>query len=708
MKSRKGLLVLIAFAFGGLFIAFRTNDNGNDKSLEQRKKLLTSIGILLEQQHYSPKKIDDAFSKQVFKKFLEDLDSYKFIFIQSDINSLKKYETTVDDEIHGGDVEFVPATEKIYTKRIAETVDLIQEVLSKPFDFAVDEMFVSDGDKVSFAANEAERKDMIRKTMKFLTLERLVDLQEQRGKSIVDSIKNRTDEVLEKNARQLVAKAMNKLFTRNRVTQKEDDRFNMYLNVITNQMDPHSDYFPPVEKRAFDEQMTNRFFGIGAQLQEQDGFVKILSLVNGYPAARSGEIAPNDIILKVAQGKEEPVDITGYEVTDAVKLIRGNKGTEVRLTLKKEDGTIKVVAMIRDEIVQDEGYARSAIVQEGNKKIGYIFLPDFYADFEDPKGHRCSEDVAQEIIKLKDENVDGIVLDLRFNGGGSLYEVVQMVGLFINQGPIVQVRDKEGKSSILSDNNPSVLYDGPLAVMVNELSASASEIFAAAIQDYRRGVVIGSTSTYGKGTVQRTVPFGKPIDYTSGRTEFGAVKLTFQKFYRINGGSTQMKGVVPDIVLPDTYEYLKIREKDNPVSLAWDEITKASYQLTPDNFGYETTIKNANEKIANDATLSLIKSNASWLASVNEKALSLNIIKYKEHQKSIRSTVSQNNNLVKLKKEMDITVTTLDKEKYYSNSDKQKGERYQAWLKSLKTDLYINTTAGILSNMIEIKNTVKK
>ena len=285
---------------------------------------------------------------------------------------------------------------------------------------------------------------------------------------------------------------------------------------------------------------------------------------------------PNDEIIKVAQGADQPVDVRGYAVTDVVKLIRGSKGTEVRITFRKADGTTQIVPLIRDEIVQDEQFARSAVINEGNAKIGYIFLPEFYVDFERPDGNRCSQDVANEIIKLKKENVQGIILDLRNNGGGSLPEVVNMVGLFIKGGPVVQVKDRNGKPAILSDNDTSVLYSGPLAVMVNEFSASASEIFAAAIQDYKRGIIVGS-DTYGKGTVQRTLPLGKPLDLFSGQTEYGTLKLTFEKFYRINGGSTQLKGVTPDVNFPDEYDYLKLREKDQPSALGWDQLQKADY-----------------------------------------------------------------------------------------------------------------------------------
>ena len=305
------------------------------------------------------------------------------------------------------------------------------------------------------------------------------------------------------------------------------------------------------------------------------GILKLAVYLSGSPASKSGEIQPGDIIMKVAQGKEEPVDLTGFVVTDAVKVIRGKKGTEVRFTIKKTDGSIKVVTLIRDEIVQDETFARSAIVKNGGSKIGYIFLPEFYADFEHPNGARSYVDVANEVKKLKEEQVDGIVIDLRNNGGGSLYDVVQMAGLFIDEGPIVQVKDRDNKPSVLKDKDKNVLYTGPLAVMVNEFSASASEIFAAAIQDYNRGVIIGSTSTYGKGTVQRNIGLDENGFSVNQVQNLGTVKLTLQKFYRINGGSTQLKGVYSDIVLPDNLENLKVREKDDPDALPWDEINKA-------------------------------------------------------------------------------------------------------------------------------------
>ncbi len=701
MKSSKGIVLSAIVLFAALFFAFKGIEYGkSDINITLRQRLIAAIGSLLEQEHYSPKPINDAFSKEVYKKYLNDLDGEKILFLQSDIKEFKKFETTIDDEIHGSAILFAPTVSTVFDKRIPELIGMYKEILSQPFDFTTEETAILDGDKMDFAKDEKERKDRFRKLLKFLTLERYVDLQEvrEKNKDTKDFVA-KADTALEREARMKVMKIMDKKYDRIKGTFNEDQRFNAFLNTITNLMDPHTDYFPPIEKRAFDEEMSRRFYGIGAQLREDDAGIKIASVQTGGAAWKTGEVVANDVIVKVAQGKEEPVDVTGFATEDAVKLIRGNKGTEVRLTLKKLDGSIKVVSIIREEVSLDEALVRGAVIQNGADKIGYIYLPEFYADFEREDGSRCSEDVAKEVEKLKAENVKGIVLDIRNNGGGSLYEVVQMVGLFINQGPVVQVRDKEGKSSALNDKNAGAIYDGPLAVMVNELSASASEIFAAAIQDYKRGIIIGSSSTYGKGTVQKTVPFGKPIDFSSGRTEYGAVKLTFQKYYRINGGSVQLKGVTPDVVLPDAYEFYKIREKDNAASLPWDEITKVPYNAW-NNADFSAIVKTENEKIAQNKSLNLLRDNLSWLSKNAEMPVNLNMQKYKDMQKQIKATVSQNNSLLKIKEEMAVDVIKVDYDKFYKNPDKVKGERYQAWLKSIKTDMYVDETVKMISSLI--------
>lgn len=701
MLSRKVLPLVLVVLFGVSFWAFKTRSN-DDNLLVRQQKLLATIGVILEQRHFSPKKIDDSFSKVIFKKYLETLDPDKNIFLQSDIDELKKYETTIDDEIHGDQpIRFFPAVSAIYTKRVASAMQDYKEALSKPFTFTADESVQLDRDSANYPVSESDRKEVWRKRMKFMVLENYSSSLEQKEKAkSTDSIAKKSDEQLEKDARTKVLTSMDRNFTRLKKRLTEEEQYNLFVNTITAEMDPHTNYFPPIEKRAFDEEMSNRFYGIGAQLREEDNGVKIVSLVAGSPAWKSGQIQVNDIIVKVAQGTGDPVDISGLGVEDAVKLIRGSKGSEVHLTLKKADGTTKVVSLIRDEIVQDEAFARSAIVTKGKDKIGYIYLPEFYADFEKQNGSRCAADVAAEIIKLKAEKVDGIILDLRSNGGGSLMEVVQMVGLFIKNGPVVQVKDREGQPTVLSDNDSNFLYDGPFAVMVNELSASASEIFAAAIQDYKRGIIVGSTSTYGKGTVQKSLPLGKPLDFFSGATEYGALKLTFEKFYRVNGGSTQLKGVTPDIVLPDSYEYLKFREKDNPSALKWDQIPQSAYTPWESGIDWNNIIKSANSRIDTNSAFKIIRTNTEWLNTKADKSYSLNLKKYREEQKALRNTVKQNESVLKLPAPLSVTNLAVDKDKFFNNPDKAKGDRYQDWLKRLRTDIYIDETAKIVADMV--------
>ncbi|MEP6467825.1 MAG: carboxy terminal-processing peptidase, partial [Parafilimonas sp.] len=592
-----------------------------------------------------------------------------------------------------------PEVASIYFKRLDEVMVLYKDMLSKPFDFSIKEEINLDDDKADFPADEAARKEKWRKRLKYLTLDQYTDLLQQRNDKTKDTaIANKTDAQLEKMAREKVQTILDRSFNRQKLIFTPQEQFNTYVNVITDLMDPHTEYFPPVESRSFEEDLSGRFYGIGAQLKDDDGAIKIAALITGSPAWKSQKVQVNDEIIKVAQGSAEPVDIRGYGLTDVVKLIRGTKGTEVRITFKKADGSTDVVPIIRDEIVQDEQFARSAVINEPTGKIGYIFLPEFYADFERADGNRCSQDVANEIIKLKKENVDGIILDLRNNGGGSLPEVVNMVGLFIKQGPVVQVKDRDGKPAILSDNDTSVLYSGPLAVMVNEFSASASEIFAAAIQDYKRGIIVGS-DTYGKGTVQRTLPLGKTLDIFSGQTEYGTLKLTFEKFYRINGGSTQLKGVTPDVALPDPYDYLKLREKDQPSALPWDQIKKADYTDFNSGVNWNEVEAEAKSQVQSNTAFNTLIKNEDWLKNNADKNYSLNLQEYKKEQNAIKTTVKENDSLSRLTTPMDIQPVTEDRAKYYNNTDSAKGQRYQQWLKNIQKDIYINQTVNVMSDM---------
>lgn len=721
MMSKKFLPIFLVLTAASFFIAYSTqgkNEKDNPKS--KYAKVLRNVGIILEEGHYSPKKIDDNFSKTVFKKFIEDLDNAKNILLQSDIDALKKYETKIDDEIHGAEIKSFFDVNEIYLKRLNEASILFNAILAKPFDFTKDEAIQTDIEKLSFPKTLAERTEVWRKYLKYLVLSKFVDMQEEREKSSAtkkkfnteaDSInkvpfKAKADSTIEKEARDVVRKQMARYFTTKINRENKEENFSTFINAITGSMDPHTTYFAPVDMRSFNEGMSGSFFGIGAQLKDDDGKIKIASLVSGGPAWKQGDLKVDDEIIKIAQANGDPVDVTGYDVPDAVKLIRGaTKGSEVRLTVKRTDGSIKVITLFRGKVDLEDTFAKSAII-DGDKKIGYIYLPEFYLNFNDASGHKCSEDVANEIKKLKAENVDGIIIDLRNNGGGSLPEVVKMAGLFIQEGPICQVQSRGEKPYTWKDNDNSVLYDGPLTVMVNEFSASASEIFAAAIQDYKRGIVIGSTSTYGKGTVQRTIPLNPERENqlfgNENKDDLGSIKLTLQKFYRVNGGSTQLKGVTPDIVLPDRFESLKFREKDNTLSLPWDEIAKVDYTTWT-----STLTDNSSSYLKNSETTTLGKIKATLLEmdKLNDKEYSLNSTKFKQEKKQLNATYKVLDSLFKLQKELVVKNSAADA--LPVDAAKDKVDKNNAWLKRLSNDIYIDESVKIMKNMIAQGSTAK-
>lgn len=704
MFNKKTLPVILPVIAISIFVwiqSWARHNSGN-----KYERILQAIAQMLEQEHYSPKPIDDAFSREVFKKALKRLDPDKCVFLATDSISLQQqYGNVIDDEIHGKKpISFVPTIYKLYIQRLNEAEKISKTILANPLSFTQNETAILDGEKTHFPLNNKDLQEQWRKKLKYFVLERYAELIEQRTKSTIkDSIHSKPDNQLEAEARIKVGKVMTRMFSRLH-KETEEDQFNAFVDDITTSMDPHTNFFPPIEKRVFDEQMSGHFYGIGAQLREEDGNIKITSLITGSPAWKSGQISINDAIIKVAQNDSVAVDITGYAIEDAVKIIRGKKGTAVILTLKKADGAIKTVKLIRDEIVQDETFARSLIIN-GKYKVGYIYLPEFYADFEKTNGARCSDDVAKEIKKLKKENVQGIIMDLRRNGGGSLMDVVKMVGLFIPNGPVVQVRDKEGRSNVYNDDDNSVLWAGPLAVMVNEFSASASEIFAAAIQDYKRGIIIGSSTTYGKGTVQRNVPLNDNI--FSNNDDLGTIKLTLQKFYRIDGSSTQLKGVTPDIILPDNLEYLKLREKDDPDALPWDVIGKSNYTAWNNGDYLKQVSSIYQQQLSASPIFSQIQKNAQWLSKQNDKVYTLQLSTYQAEQKQIRAMVSELDSLVKTKKELNLMTLQTDSVQY-NTTDKGKAERYRQWVKSLKTDLYLDATTNIINDILLQGNWAQK
>lgn len=710
IMSRKFIPVILVLTGASFFLVNRSQGNANSDDPRQRyQKILRNTGILLEEGHVSPRKVDDEFSKLVLAEFLKDIDPQKGIFLKADVDEFtRKYGTVIDDEIHNSDLKSFFEINERYQKRQDEVIAFYTDFLKKPIDFTKDEMLNTDPEKYDFPKDENARKDFWRKTLKLMVLEKYSTSLDDRakGKGKKDFVV-KADTTLEREARDAIKKQMARFFTTKKSRESSDEIFSHFVNAITGTMDPHTNYFPPIDLRSFNESMRGSFYGIGAQLKEEEGKIKIGPMQTGMPAQKSGQIVEGDEILKVGQGDADPVDVTGYSVPDAVKLIRGEKiGSVVKLTLKGIDGRTKVVALKRDKIDLEETFVKSTVIRNGKNKLGYIYLPEFYTS----ETRRCATDVAKELEKLKAENVDGIILDLRSNGGGSLYDVVEMVGLFIEDGPVVQVKNRNSRTDVLRDKNKGVLYSGPLAVMLNEMSASASEIFAAAIQDYKRGIIIGSSSSYGKGTVQRNIPLNPQSESgffgsSKQQEDLGTVKLTLQKFYRINGDATQRKGVVPDIILPSRYDYLKIREKDVPSALPYDEIRKAEYTTWTSTYSIDNVIKSENESILSHPVFGKIKTEVSWLEKNADKEYSLNLVKYKKEQEELRSVYKNLDTLTKLSKPMDMGNLKADEPEVNMNKEKQ--DKNKDFMKLRVNDLYIDETVKILSNMIALGNIAK-
>jgi carboxyl-terminal processing protease len=477
------------------------------------------------------------------------------------------------------------------------------------------------------------------------------------------------------------------------------DWFATYLNSITQAFDPHTTYLPPRLKKDFDESISGKLEGIGAQLSYKNDYTKVARLISGGPAWRAGELEVGDIILKVAQGDGEPLDIVGMRLRNAIEFIKGKKGTEVQLTLKKIDGSIQVISIIRDIVELEDTFVKSSIIEKDGKKFGVINLPKFYIDFNDRKARNCAKDMAIEIERLKKENIDGVLIDLRNNGGGSLPAVVEMAGLFIKDGPIVQVKYKGEKPIVQKDRDKSILWNGPMVVLTNEFSASASEIFAAALQDYKRAVIIGSKQTYGKGTVQSSMNLNRYYNYDS---DLGGLNLTIQKFYRINGGSTQLEGVKPDIILPSRYRYMDIGEKDYDNPLSWDQIPKANYDTWDNYSNLDNVVSRSVERINTKPQFLLIEKNAKWLKKAQEDTtIYLNYDVYKSdiddhalESKEYESLSKYSNNL------------TFNSPKYelpLIKKDSVLGVKRTAWHKNLSKDIYIEEGLNVLGDL-KIKN----
>ncbi len=730
MKYKIGIPLFVIAALAAFF-SFKYINEDVPNAAERRTMVLNTVMAVIQEAHFAPRAIDDSFSNRVFTKLIETADFEKKVFTKEDIKDLEKFRFKIDDQIKGSTFECYDLFNQLYTKRTKQIEGYFKDVIKTNFTFDGNEEIQLNADKIDFAANEKALKERWTRYVKYRVLAKYMELkkiqEDEKARrdtaKVVDTIKfvMKSDAELKQSARGKVDTNLQKYFAKlNKVN--EDDRFALYINAITLSEDPHTDFFPPREKKKFDVQMSGEFYGIGAQLKPEDDKIKVASIVPGSPSWKQGELKANDEIIKVGQGAAEPEDIQGYELEDVVQKIRGEKGTEVRLTVRRVDGSIKVIPIIRGKVELEETFAKSAVINTEKGKMGYIYLSEFYSNFNSADGRRSGEDVAKEVAKLKEEGVKGIILDLRYNGGGSLNDVVDMAGVFVGPGPVVQVKTSEAQPMILKSRNQST-YDGPFVIMVNQGSASASEILAAAMQDYKRAVIVGSP-TFGKGTVQKQVPLDELLDpmvrlkmMNEKQPEIGSLKLTIQKFYRINGGSTQLKGVTPDIILPDLYSEIEIGERKDKAALPYDEIKPAILPLLAGSESTQTFKTEAGQnsywagsfdiaqlrtssqqRINASKSFDVVKENAKRLKKLEEENIVfLNEAKFKKQQ-------DENAALSKKMEELDKITTLLDidnieKDKPVIAADTARSERNKNWIRLLKKDITLAEAVNVLKDI---------
>ena len=694
------LIGILASGIISVIIFFELSANKFDDP-NKDKLLVELVSVVLDRLHYDPKIIDDDFSKSVYDDYIKAIDPQKRFLLKSDIENFDQYKLLIDDQIKSSSIDFFNLTYETLMLRVDEVESFYIDILDNPFDFNIDEDLNTDFEQLDYAVGLNDKISIWRKRLKLSTLDGFATkkiVQEEKG-SIDDSENElKSDVELEIESRNAILENLKDFFNFNDDLERKD-WFSIYLNSIVNQFDPHTVYLAPQAKDVFDQNISGRFQGIGARLLKKNQQVEIAEIIIGGPVWRDKLLNVGDLILGVSQNPdEEPVDISIMKLSDAVDLIKGEKGTKVYLMVKRVDGGIEQVEITRDIVELEETYAKSSLIYQESKKFGFITLPSFYIDFNDYGQRNAASDIKKEILKLKNENVNGIIMDLRGNGGGSLKTAVDITGFFIDKGPVVQVKSIGGRKEVLKDTDPSVIWDGPLVILVNEFSASASEILAAALQDYNRAIIIGSKQTYGKGTVQNVLSLNQ---FISGNTygELGFIKLTTDKFYRISGGSTQLEGVKSDIVLPNRYSYVDIGERDLENPLSWDQINSANYSPLNKQLYYDKSLENSKNRISKNEFFNIINEQAKWVKEQqDDNIVSLKYDSYK---------MDMDNNKKESEKFKKIEDFKSNYKFEWLRDNRIMGdeipdeiiERRNRWIDNLKKDLYVDEAVNILSDL---------
>ncbi|WP_185872344.1 carboxy terminal-processing peptidase [Blattabacterium cuenoti] len=696
-KFKKVKYIIIGFLF--IFLLSFCSSNGEQ---EKHRLILKTIYKTLHFLHPNPISIDNNFSQKVYNQYFEKLDNQKRFFLQKDIEDLSFYKNKIDDFWIHGDPTFFNIVMKRFYQRIKDVESICFKILKKPFDFNQKEMFFIGKKNIFYSKNNIEWIIKWRKYLKYLTLLEIIDSINQKKLNISKQKiwKNaflNEEKISRKKVQEYIQEYLRKL-----KMKKEFDWFSIYVNIITSQYDPHTSYLSPKEKEIFDLNISGQIEGIGAELQDYKGYPTVVNIIFGGPAWKSKKIEIGDKIIRVAKDiNSESQNIVGMLLENSIRLIRGKKGSKVKLTIQKKNGFIEEVLLIRDIIEKKEIFAKSVIILDKNKnKYGIIYLPEFYFNPENKNGRNAAKDIKKIINKLKKENIKGLILDIRNNGGGSLDTVIEITGFFLGKVPVVQIGGKYNKKKkILKNDKEKILWEGPLVVLVNELSASASEIFAAAISDYKRGIIVGSYQTYGKGTVQTIYPLNQ---FLLTNKELGALKFTINKFYRVNGSSTQLKGVHSDIVMPSNLSNisLKLMEKNQKNSMKWDSIDPILYSYWNKKKNLEKIKIKSIQRLNKKNNLMNIYKKIQLLENkfLEIKKFSLNWKKFYYENKKIKE---KNKKFQKLKNYFHIYGLRYFPPYYQIIINKEKKEEEEEWQKNLIKDFYISECVNILHDFNE-------
>lgn len=703
---RNNLVILfLVTLFSVTSCSFTTKDFDQDSDKDQ--VLIELITYVIEQGHYDMKEIDDDFSQSVFKDYIKGLDPIKRHFLASDFEEFKAFQTQIDDQIRNKNLIFFDLTVERYKKRMEEAKGFYVELLEKPFNFEEQETIDTDYEEADYAKNKKELKQRWRQQFKFSTLSTFHDLKKEQANKLKDGeeVEKKSDAELEEEAREITRESIENYFDTMSDLERKD-WFNLYINSVVSQFDPHTNYFAPQDKDRFDISMSGKLEGIGARLQKQRDNVKIVEVISGGPAWSNGKLEVGDLIQKVKQeDEEEAVDIRGMRLDDAVDLIKGPKGTQVTLSVKKVDGSTQIISITRDVVEIEETYAKSSTVERNGDLFGVINLPKFYFDMQDYNERNAASDIKKELQRLNEIGAEGLVIDLRNNGGGSLSTVVDIAGFFIEKGPVVQVRDAQNNTEVLKDTDADVVWDKPLVILVNELSASASEILAAAMQDYERAVVIGSKQTYGKGTVQNVVDLNRWMRNSS-FGDMGALKVTTQKFYRINGGSTQLKGVESDVAVPDRFSYIDIGERDYENPMPWDKIAPANYKKWKGYSNLNEVVSASKQRLSNNAQIQMIDENAKWIKSQRDQnKFSLNYASYDDEVSKVENMAKKFEGINSYK--TNLTYTSLPYEEALMAQDSSLTQKRKRWHESLSKDVYMEEAIQVLQDLKVDEESIK-